>query len=189
MAAIRANRRAGADPVGAFIALASDPDAFAARKAELDERIARAEEAETAAAASIAAAKIEQDGIARDRAAFNIWHTEARAKLATDRDEWNALAKAENARLVNWDGELANRERAAAQLEERAREREAKAIGDSKAAESARQAFEQARDQAAATFRSAKNINDVVNARAAKLLAAINDPIMTATEAEAALKA
>ena len=45
----RAMKRSQPDPVDAFIQLAADPKAFARRKAELDERIAKAEAAEVLA--------------------------------------------------------------------------------------------------------------------------------------------
>ena len=108
---VRASRRSGADPVADFIALAADPERFQQAKDELDARRAAAEAAEKHTNAAVAAAKAEQDRLAKDRAEFNTKLTEEKATLARDRIEFNTLAKAENTRLVTLSDELANRER------------------------------------------------------------------------------
>ena len=51
----RARKRAGPDPVDAFIQLAADPAAFAARKAELDDATEKATAAEAEARTALAA--------------------------------------------------------------------------------------------------------------------------------------
>ena len=108
---VRASRRAGVDvPYDVMAAIASDPAAFDAKVQDWDARKRAAVEAEAAADKAVAAAKAEQDRLAKGQADFNTLQTVARAKLAADRAEFEKLAKAENDRLLKMDGELGSRE-------------------------------------------------------------------------------
>ena len=101
---VRASRRAGVDvPYDVMAAIASDPAAFDAKVQDWDARKRAAVEAEAAADKAVAAAKAEQDWLAKGQADFNTIQTVARAKLASDRAEFEKLAKAENARLLQLD--------------------------------------------------------------------------------------
>ena len=75
-----------------------------------DARRRAAVEAEAAADIAVAAAKAGQDQLIKDRTAFTTQLTADRAKLASDRAEFEKLAKAENDRLLKMDGELGSRE-------------------------------------------------------------------------------
>jgi hypothetical protein len=108
--AARASRRDRATdiPPDVYVAIARDPETFDRKLDEWEARRTAAIAAETGANAALAAAKAEQDRLAKDRAAFNTFQTEAKANLAAERDEFTALAKAENTRLVTLDSELAD---------------------------------------------------------------------------------
>jgi hypothetical protein len=157
--AARASRRAGVEvPYDVQYAIATDPAGFDAKVMEWDARKRAALDAETAAGAAVAAAKAEQDALARDRAEFNTRQTEAKANLAAERDEFNALAKAENARLVNWDGELADRERRLDAERTRLDDLAATTAANLRESETARASAEQALEIATAARQAATNL-------------------------------
>ena len=108
---VRASRRAGVDvPYDVMAAIASDPAAFDAKVQDWDARKRAAVEAEAAADKAVAAAKAGQDKLATDLAVFHAEHAEIVVKLASDRAEFERLAKVENDRLLKLDGELGSRE-------------------------------------------------------------------------------
>jgi hypothetical protein len=156
--AARASRRAGVEvPYDVQYAIATDPAGFDAKVMEWDRRKRAALDAETAAGAAVAAAKAEQDRLAADRAEFNTRQTEAKANLAAERDEFHALAKAENARLVNWDGELADRERRLDAERTRLDDLAATTAANLRESEAARASAEQALNIATAARNAALN--------------------------------
>ena len=113
-------RRAGVEvPYDVQYAIAMDPAGFDAKVMEWNRRKQAALITEAAGTAAVAAANAEQDRLAKDRAEFNAQHAAAGAKLTAERDAFTARAKAENDRLVQWDSELADRERR--NVEEKAR--------------------------------------------------------------------
>jgi hypothetical protein len=157
--AARASRRDRATdiPPDVYVAIARDPEGFDRKLDEWEKRRAAAVEAEATAVASAANAKAEQDTLAQDRAEFNRRQTEARANLAADRDEFHALAKAENTRLVTLDSELADTARR--QDAERARldELAGTIATNLRESEAARASAQQALDIATAARNAALN--------------------------------
>ena len=108
---VRASRRAGVDvPYDVMAAIASDPAAFDAKVQDWVARKRAAVEAEAAADKAVAAAKAGQDTLDKEITAFSAFVTAETAKLASDRAEFEKLAKAENDRLLKMDGELGSRE-------------------------------------------------------------------------------
>ena len=108
---VRASRRAGVDvPYDVMAAIASDPAAFDAKVQDWDARKRAAVEAEAAADKAVAAAKADQDRLAKDRAEFNTRLTADRDMLVLNRRDFENAAKAESARLLKLDSELSSRE-------------------------------------------------------------------------------
>jgi hypothetical protein len=157
--AARASRRDRATdiPPDVYVAIARDPVRFDEQLFEFDRRRRALEDAQTAANAAAAVAKAEQDRLAADRAEFNTSQTEAKANLAAERDEFHALAKAENTRLVNWDGELADRERRLDAERTRLDDLAATTATNLRESEAARASAEQALEIATAARNAAQN--------------------------------
>ena len=144
--AVRATRTAGASlPNDVMIALARDPALFDEKMAEWDKRRNAAVEAEKSASEVIARAVVERDQIAKDRAEFNTYHAETSARLEADRREFENRAKAENARLLKFEGELVDRAGALDARERAVEDREAAVAKAFREATEAKQAADNAK--------------------------------------------